>query len=135
MASELHEVDFKALNRIDVTVRELTDVAAWSPSPEPGGELHHDDQTTAPPGYASSLVSSAMYTALCGFPGFQALCKGVGRLQRSTTLGYVHRAAIRGACEAYWFLRSDDRDERVRPSKQHTRARGRVGTGGPTTHR
>lgn len=120
MANKLDEDDLKALHRIDVIVGGLIDATARPPSPEPGSELQHDDQATALPGYASSIVSSAMTTAACGLQGFQALCMGIEKFRRSITFGYVHRAALLGACEAYWVLRPDDMEVRIQRANHVT---------------
>lgn len=120
MTNELHEDDLTALTRINAIVEKLNSAASRFDIPEPGSELHCDDEATALRGYSTSLVSAAMSTTLCGLQGFQALWMGVEKLQRSTTFGYVHRAALLGACEAYWLLRPNDREERVRRANHAT---------------
>ena len=113
MTSELYEDDFAALARIDVLVGNLESATSRFNVAESGSELHEDDESTASPGYAGSVIASAMNAATCGLQGFQALCIGMEKLRRSTTFGYVHRAALLGACEAYWVLSPHDRNERV----------------------
>ena len=121
MPTEISEDDFNALRRIDAIVEVLADASSRLAMPEPDSELHTDDQAAAIPGHiVSGIAYSAMSTALSGLQGFQALCLGVEKLQRSTTFGYVHRAALLGACEAYWVLRPDDRTERVMRAKHAT---------------
>lgn len=121
MTTEISEDGFNALRRIDTIVEVLADASSRLAIPEPDSDLHADDQAAAIPGHiVSGIAYSAMGAALSGLQGFQALCLGVEKLQRSTTFGYVHRAALLGACEAYWVLRPDDRTARVNRANHAT---------------
>lgn len=121
MPAALSDDDFQALRRIDVLVEVLADATSRLAVPQPGSDLHDDDHVAAIPGGAvSGIVYSAMGMAVCGLQGFQALCLGVEKLHLSTTFGYVHRAALLGACEAYWVLCPDDRAERVKRARHAT---------------
>ncbi|WP_172171601.1 hypothetical protein [Brevibacterium sp. CT2-23B] len=114
MAQYLDDDDYEALDRIDQMVSDIRATADSLTVPDSGTELDQDDEETVGERTASRVVSASITSALCGLQGFQALWAGGEKLQRGTTFGLVHRTALLGACEAFWVIRPDDRESRVR---------------------